>query len=258
MNKIIQILQELREMDLESSGNQWIHLLHPVVKVMVTITYILFLVSYSKYALSSILIMGIYPAVMIIMGDISLKKLWKRLKAFFLLAFFLGIANPFFDHRPIFSIGNITITGGILSFITLYLKGIFAITASYLLIISTKINDICYAFRCLRLPKFLVSIFLLIYRYLFLLLEEAEKMMQAYALRAPGQKGIHFKVWGSMIGQMLLRSMDLAEVLYDSMRLRGFHGEYYFESKRKMEEKDYLFLMICLLFFILLRFFIKF
>lgn len=50
-------------------------------------------------------------------------------------------------------------------------------------------------------------------------------MMLAYKLRAPGQKGIHFKVWGSFLGLLLLRSMDRAQTVYESMLLRGYQGE---------------------------------
>ena len=53
-------------------------------------------------------------------------------------------------------------------------------------------------------------------------------MAQAYALRAPKQKGVHFKVWGSLAGQLLLRSIDRANNLYASMLLRGYQGEYYY------------------------------
>lgn len=63
-----------------------------------------------------------------------------------------------------------------------------------------------------------------VYRYISVLLAETQRVVQAYELRAPGQKGIHFKVWGSLMGQMLLRSMDRAEVIYESMCLRGFVG----------------------------------
>ena len=69
---------------------------------------------------------------------------------------------------------------------------------------------------------------LLSYRYLTLLLEQADTIAQAYALRAPKQKGEHFKVWGSLAGQLLLRSIDSANNLYDSMLLRGYQGEYYY------------------------------
>ena len=41
-----------------------------------------------------------------------------------------------------------------------------------------------------------------------------------------GQKGIHISVWGSFLGQLLLRSMDRAQALYESMELRGFCGEF--------------------------------
>ena len=78
------------------------------------------------------------------------------------------------------------------------------------------------------MPKLLVTQFLLTYRYLTLLLEQADTMAQAYILRAPKQKGVHFKVWGSLAGQLLLRSIDRANNLYDSMLLRGYQGEYYY------------------------------
>ena len=78
------------------------------------------------------------------------------------------------------------------------------------------------------LLKLLVTQLLLSYRYLTLLLEQADTIAQAYALRAPKQKGVHFKVWGSLAGQLLLRSIDRANNLYDSMLLRGYQGEYYY------------------------------
>ena len=33
------------------------------------------------------------------------------------------------------------------------------------------------------------------------------------------------------LGQLLLRSMDLAVALYESMELWGFHGEFYYAEK---------------------------
>ena len=50
--------------------------------------------------------------------------------------------------------------------------------------------------------------------------------MQAYKLRAPYQKGINIKAWGSFAGQILLRSIDRAEIVYESMLLRGFNGNF--------------------------------
>ena len=76
------------------------------------------------------------------------------------------------------------------------------------------------------MPKLLTNLLLLTFRYVGLLLSEVAVMQQAYSLRAPGQKGIHISAWGSFLGQLLLRSMDRAQVLYESMELRGFCGEF--------------------------------
>ena len=78
-------------------------------------------------------------------------------------------------------------------------------------------------------------------------------MSESYALRAPGQKGIHFSAWGSFLGQLLLRSMDRAEELYSSMRLRGFRGEFYYVGLPKAKGKDWLFFLGSALLFLIAR-----
>ncbi|MBQ2153482.1 MAG: cobalt ECF transporter T component CbiQ, partial [Oscillospiraceae bacterium] len=76
----------------------------------------------------------------------------------------------------------------------------------------------------------------------------------AYRLRAPGQKGIHASAWGSFLGQLLLRSMDRAQSLYESMLLRGFAGEFRYAEGRRAGLRDWIFVLICLSVFALCRF----
>lgn len=117
--------------------------------------------------------------------------------------------------------------------LTLMMKGIFCLMASFLLVATTSIEEICRALRKLHFPKMITSLLLLTFRYISVLLEEVAIMTEAYHLRAPGQKGIHISAWGSFLGQLLLRSMDRAEALYESMELRGFYGEFYYAKGRK-------------------------
>lgn len=63
----------------------------------------------------------------------------------------------------------------------------------------------------------MVVVLLLTYRYLILLLQEGSRMSAAYALRAPYSKGIAFNAWGTLVGQLLLRSIDRAQTVYESM-----------------------------------------
>ena len=63
-------------------------------------------------------------------------------------------------------------------------------------------------------------------------------MTDAYRLRAPGQKGIHYRAWGSFLGQLLLRSMDRSQELYSGMQLRGFHGEFFYADAAPFRAAD--------------------
>ena len=132
----------------------------------------------------------------------------RKLGPVLLLVCAVGIANPFFDRAVLFRAGPLPVTGGMISMATLMLKGVFAVLASYLLILTTSMESICYALRLLHVPKIMVTMVLLIYRYVIVLLKEAERISQAYSLRAPAQKGIHYRAWGTLLGQLMLRSIS--------------------------------------------------
>ena len=136
---------------------------------------------------------------------------------------------------------------------TLMLKGIFAVLASYLLIATTTLEQICYALQLLHVPRIMVMQVMLTGRYLTLLLAEVNRTTQAYALRAPNQKGVHYKVWGSLTGQLLLRSIDRANELYESMTLRGYIGNFsYLGAHTRMRWQDLVYFFIwCVLFAVL-------
>lgn len=244
MSRISDAVNDLHKMDMEAGKAGWLQGIHPLPKLLVTLYFILLTVSFGKYELAGLLKMGIYLIILFVIGDISIKLLIKRMKVVFLLVCMVGIANPFFDREAMFSLGTVTVTGGMVSAATLMLKGIFAVSASYLLMVTTSMEDICYALRKLHIPKTFVTILMLVYRYIILFLKEAERMTDAYMLRAPGQKGIHYKAWGTMVGQLLLRSMDRAQTVYDSMMLRGYNGEFYLRCKKKAGGSDYLYVIV--------------
>lgn len=98
-----------------------------------------------------------------------------------------------------------------------------------------------------------MTLFLLTCRYVSVLMEQVSIMLDAYALRAPGQKGIHISAWGSFLGQLILRSMDKARELYQSMLLRGFDGSFSHLEIPRLRRKDWLFLGGSAVFFLAAR-----
>jgi cobalt/nickel transport system permease protein len=244
MSKINNAIYEIHHMDTLSSRNQWVNSIHPLVKFVLTMTYICVVVSFNKYDVIGLAGMVVYPLAVFILADLSFFDSLKRLKLVLPLVCFVGILNPFFDKNTILFCG-IQVSAGVLSMVTLILKGVFSVLASYLLIATTSMDKLCYAFQMLHLPKALVTQFMLTYRYITVLLQEVERITQAYALRAPNQKGVHFKVWGSLAGQLLLRSMDRASDVYESMLLRGYQGDYrYLQSRLAFRYTDGIYLII--------------
>lgn len=226
MSNINGAIRDIHILDEMSGQDTWLTRIHPLAKLIITFLYIAVLVSFSKYNLTGILSMSLYLIFMLHAGEISVKMILRQLKVIMLLLLFVGIANPFVDRSIVGYLGNMPVRSGMISFITLYLKGIFALTASYILIASTRMENICYALRLIKVPKLMVTVILLIYRYIILLLKEVERISLAYSLRAPKQKGIQYKAWGSLVGLLLLRSMNRSEMVYESMLLRGFNGEF--------------------------------
>ena len=227
MAKIAGAIREIHSVENLAERNTFFCRLHPLAKVLVTIWYLALVMSFDKGDVIGLAGMSIYPLTLMILGDISVKQALRRLRPVFLMVCLIGAANPVLDTKPCFMLGKFTVTAGMLSMATLFLKTGFAVSASYILIAATGIEQICYALRKLHVPQILVSVLLLIYRYLVLMLKEADRITQAYHLRAPGEKGIRKSAWGSLAGRMLLRSMDRAQTVYDSMTLRGFQGEFF-------------------------------
>ncbi len=231
MSKIDSAIYEIHAMDTLAARDQWVNHVHPLVKFIVTLCYIAAVVSFSKYDIVGLAGMAVYPVAVFILSENSFLDSVRRLRFVLPLVCLVGICNPLFDKSTVM-LGGMAVSAGILSMAALIMKGVFALMASYLLIATTPAETLCCAFRMLHIPRILVTQFLLTYRYITVLLEEAERITQAYALRAPGQKGVHFKVWGSLAGQLLLRSMDRAEEVYESMQLRGYRGDFGYMRER--------------------------
>ncbi len=255
MNRMEQALYELGEMDTLAAQDSPIHSLCPLCKFLTTVAYILVVVSFPKYALAGLSVMVLYPALLFAVSGIPVRTCFYKLRFVLPLVMAVGLLNPLFDRSPLLSVGGIEVSGGVISMITLLLKGVFCLSASFLLMATTSIDALCAALRKLHVPSMIVTLLLLTYRYVGVMTEEVAVMTDAYHLRAPGQKGIHKSAWGSFLGQLLLRSMDRAEELYAAMLLRGYHEHFHYADAKPCALSDALYFLICTCMFLLLRFF---
>ena len=232
-----------------------IHRLHPTAKLLSTIAYIIVVVSFDKYDLSGMVPLVLWPVLLFQISGIPVRTCFYKLRIVLPLVMAVGLFNPFFDRAPLLMLGPVAVSGGVISMLTLMLKGVLCLMASFLLMATTRIDALCAALRKLHVPGMLVTLLLLTYRYVGVMTEELAVMTDAYHLRAPGQKGIHHSAWGSFLGQLLLRSMDRAEELYSSMLLRGFHDHFHYADAAPCTAVDAVYLALSVAAFVLFRFF---
>lgn len=254
MKEVFYSIYNMRFLEDAAQMDTAIHRMHPLVKVVATLVYIFLVVSFDRYEISMLLPFLFYPLFIFVVAEIPAVPIFKRLLFIEPLIIGIGILNPFFDHSAVM-FGAFSLSGGWVTFISIVIKSFLTIVSALLLISTTGMDKLAYCLRILKVPRIFVLQILLTYRYISVLMEEVERIMRAYSLRAPGQKGIQRNAWGSLAGQLLLRTLDRGQRIYQAMCLRGFTGEYYTGKHYNIKAKDLLFLTGWCSFFILARLF---
>lgn len=230
-----------------------IHKINPVIKLTVTLTYIILVVSYDKYNISGLFQLFLYPAVLMTVGNIHYKPILAGLATAAPLVIGAGIFNLVLDRTIAMTVWGAAISSGMLSFISLIIKCCLTVPAALLLLATTGIGNIAAAMQKLHIPDVFTMQLLLTYRYISVLMGETGRVYDAYALRAPYQKGLSGNVWGSLIGLLLLRTFDRAIRLYQAMKLRGYENRYFGASLDRINRKDILYLLSWTIFFFIAR-----
>ncbi|MRR13059.1 hypothetical protein EG835_11510 [bacterium] len=132
--------------------------------------------------------------------------------------------NPFLDREVLVHLGNVGVAGGWVSFASILLRFALTTAAALVLIATTSFAGVCAALSRLGMPDVLSTQLLLLYRYIFVLGEEAMRMARARALRSFGRRGMGMRVYATMLGSLLLRTYDRARRVYSAMLARGFDG----------------------------------
>ena len=252
-NKAQQARAEIQAMDTLAVMDSPMHRFSPLSKLLLIVLYIVIVVSFPKYAFTGLFIMFLFPVFWYQLAGIPIRTCFHKLRVVMPLVCAVGLLNPFFDRQILWQFPHFGVSGGVVSMCTLAMKGVFSLMASFILVATTPIDELCRAFRQLHFPKIITSLLLLTFRYVSVLLDEVAIMTEAYHLRAPGQKGIHISAWGSFLGQLILRSMDRAESLYDSMLLRGFHGEFHYSTHTRSSRYSWIFFLVSSALILLMR-----
>lgn len=253
MTGITDSLQDIRLLDELGDMRTFIHKIHPLSKLIVTLFYLVIVISFSKYETSGVLPLVLFPVVLISLAELPILPILKRVLIIMPLIIGISLFNPILDQRPMLIWGHITITYGWISFTSILIKSLLTIISSLILIATTGMTNLGIALRMIKIPKIIVLQLLLTYRYIEVLMEEVILITNAYTLRAPRAKGIQFKDLGSLLGQLLLRTIERGQNVYYAMCCRGFTGEYHSGNIPKFGYSDLAYILLWVFFFLLAR-----
>jgi len=239
-------IPELYALEQLASGKTCVHRLHPTVKLLTTAVFIITVVSFDRYSLGKLVPYIFYPMLMMALSETPYAMLLKRFLIALPFCLFAGIANVLFDRAIAFAIGGITFSCGALSLFTIMFRVYLCVMAVLLLVSATPFAQITGSMRNLRIPHIFIIVFEMTYRYIGVLFKEAHSMYTAYSLRSAASrsgnaKGIEMRDMGSFAGQLLIRSFDRADRVYNAMKCRGYALCSVPQSGRKLAKGDVVF-----------------
>lgn len=124
----------------------------------------------------------------------------------------------------------------------LVIKALTSMTVISILLDTQSLEQFMNSLAHLKVPPVLITIFMLSYRYVYLFLDDIQKMQIAAKSRFfNGGIGIKsLKTYGQLTGCLLIKSLDRSDHVYEAMASRCFNGTLQFAKPNQISKKDLL------------------
>jgi cobalt/nickel transport system permease protein len=224
-------------LDPYNSGGSLVHRLDPRVKLVLVIGFILTTALTPDGAWPVYILLAALAVSAELLSELGVGFYFKR--ALLALPFVLA-ALPLLltvDGAALLQLpfGLALTAAGLERFLSIAVKSWISIQMAVLLASTTRFPDLLTAMRALRLPRLLVAIIGLMWRYLFVLADEALRLIRARQsrsgqspdprLRPGGSMAWRARTTGGMAGSLFLRSLERSDRIYNAMLSRGYDGE---------------------------------
>ncbi len=129
---------------------------------------------------------------------------------------------------------QVTVTDlGLWHLATILARSWLSVLVAVALVTTTPFTELVRGMRRLGLPALLAAIVQMMYRYLFVLVDEAQRLIRARDARSASRatrRGGRSLAWragvsGHMIATLFLRTYERSERIYQAMLARGYQGE---------------------------------
>lgn len=239
--------------DRYHAGESLVHRLDPRVKVLITVAFI---VSNSLLPDAAWAAYGVaFLAVLAVTALAGLPLGFAPRRSLIALPFTVAAMSIVFTlpGTPVFTVDLgpwhlVATDAGLVRFASIIARSLLSVQMAILLVATTPFPDVIHALGHLRVPAPLVAVLSFMYRYLFVLADEAMRLMRARDARSAGRAGARgggslrwrARVAGHMVGQLFMRSYERGDRVYNAMLARGYHGVLYTPHPHTMRPMDWL------------------
>ena len=201
-----------------------IHRLDPRAKIVGLAGITVVAVSTAAWAVFAVCAVALAATAAV--ARIAPLTVWSRVRVVLPVVVFVAAFVPFVRGGPSVDVGPLALSeAGLTTFALVTVKASIGAVGAVLLAATTSFPDILHGLERLRAPRLLVVIAAFMYRYAFVIADEARRMRAALAARAyrPRHLG-DVAALGRLVTGLFLRSYERGERVYLAMLARGYAG----------------------------------
>jgi cobalt/nickel transport system permease protein len=183
----------------------------------------------------SLLLLLLMGSVLVLKGAVPLRVfvLSHLLPGSFLLTTIISISFDMADHPESFLLSFPVGTryagltaSGLLVAAHLFFKTIGSVSCLYFISLSTPLTDLALSAEKLGVPKLMIEMTGLVYRFLFILLETMETMITAQQSRL-GYAGVaaSYRSLGALSSTLFVQACRRSDEIYNALESRGYNGQ---------------------------------
>lgn len=229
-----------------AEGGSLVHRLDPRGKLVVAAFFSLLLALSGTYptALAGLGLAGLYLAL----ARLPLKRVLLRLVLVNSFVFFLWLVLPFtYPGEELTRFGPLAVTRqGVWLTGLITLKSNAIVITLLALLATSPVITLGQALQQLKVPDKLCHLLLFTYRYIHVLEQEYQRLLQAMKVRGfQPRTDLHtYRSYAYLVAMLLVRSYDRAERVFQAMLCRGFQGKFYSLAAFSWKPRDWLFLAV--------------